>query len=140
MYFSVKGTLYAFDLIMYALCCMSLVVCSVTKLMLGITRDFVQALILIFPVSKTEHVYINQMTIHSHGITQSSHKIKTEIIRNTCACFQTGWMMWNWMVSALSLGAAIVCYDGSPLVPNENVLWDLVDELRYAAGVLRGTS
>ena len=37
------------------------------------------------------------------------------------------------MVSALSLGAAIVCYDGSPLVPNENVLWDLVDELRYAS-------
>ena len=49
----------------------------------------------------------------------------------TGACFQTGWMMWNWMVSALFVGAAIVCYDGSPFVPNENVLWDLTDKIGY---------
>ncbi|VFV35191.1 acetoacetyl-synthetase [Lynx pardinus] len=40
-----------------------------------------------------------------------------------------GWMMWNWMVSALATGAALVLYDGSPLVPTPNVLWDLVDRL-----------
>ena len=39
--------------------------------------------------------------------------------------------MWNWMVSALFMGAAIVCYDGSPFVPNENVLWDLIDKIGY---------
>ena len=44
-------------------------------------------------------------------------------------CFQTGWMMWNWFVSALAVGAAIVCYDGSPLVPNANIIWDLVDQI-----------
>ncbi|ESN93803.1 hypothetical protein HELRODRAFT_103160 [Helobdella robusta] len=42
----------------------------------------------------------------------------------------TGWMMWNWYVSSLAVGSSIVCYDGSPLVPNENVLWDLVERLK----------
>ncbi|XP_069476222.1 acetoacetyl-CoA synthetase isoform X2 [Ambystoma mexicanum] len=40
-----------------------------------------------------------------------------------------GWMMWNWFVSALATGASVVLYDGSPLVPSPNVLWDLVDRL-----------
>lgn len=42
---------------------------------------------------------------------------------------QVGWMMWNWMVSALATGASLVLYDGSPLVPTPNVLWDLVDRV-----------
>ena len=29
----------------------------------------------------------------------------------------TGWMMWNWLVSALASGATLVLYDGSPFVP-----------------------
>lgn len=29
-----------------------------------------------------------------------------------------GWMMWNWLVSALGSGATIVCYDGSPAFPD----------------------
>lgn len=41
----------------------------------------------------------------------------------------TGWMMWNWMVSALAVGAAIVLYDGSPFIPSPCVLWDIVDSL-----------
>ena len=49
---------------------------------------------------------------------------------DTCSClFQVGWMMWNWVVSALATGAAVVLYDGSPLVPTPNVLWDLVDRI-----------
>lgn len=37
-----------------------------------------------------------------------------------------GWMMWNWMVSGLALGATLVLYDGAPL-PTERpgVLWDM---------------
>ena len=42
---------------------------------------------------------------------------------------QVGWMMWNWLVSALATGAAVVLYDGSPLLPTPNVLWDLVDRV-----------
>ncbi|XP_071849062.1 acetoacetyl-CoA synthetase-like isoform X2 [Apostichopus japonicus] len=41
----------------------------------------------------------------------------------------TGWMMWNWLVTSLAVGATVVLYDGSPLLPTPNVLWDLVDKL-----------
>lgn len=37
-----------------------------------------------------------------------------------------GWMMWNWQVSALATGATLVLYDGSPLWPRADALWDLV--------------
>ena len=35
-----------------------------------------------------------------------------------------GWMMWNWLVSALASGATLVLYDGSPFHPDGNVLFD----------------
>lgn len=39
--------------------------------------------------------------------------------------------MWNWMVSALATGAALVLYDGSPLAPSPTVLCDLVDRIGW---------
>lgn len=39
-----------------------------------------------------------------------------------------GWMMWNWLVSSLNIGAAIFLFDGSPGYPNLNRLWDAVDQ------------
>jgi acetoacetyl-CoA synthetase len=48
-----------------------------------------------------------------------------------------GWMMWNWLTSALASRAALVLYDGSPFQPSGNVLWDYAD----AVGIsLFGTS
>jgi len=41
-----------------------------------------------------------------------------------------GWMMWNWLVSALASGAAIVLYDGSPFQPDSSALWKLVEQER----------
>ncbi|KAL1921442.1 uncharacterized protein VTP21DRAFT_11158 [Calcarisporiella thermophila] len=41
----------------------------------------------------------------------------------------TGWMMWNWLVSGLAVGATLVLFDGSPFKPNAGALWDLIDEL-----------
>jgi len=38
-----------------------------------------------------------------------------------------GWMMWNWLVSALASNAAIVLYDGAPFQPDGNQLFNLVD-------------
>jgi len=38
-----------------------------------------------------------------------------------------GWMMWNWLVSALAAEATIVLYDGSPLHPGPAALFDLAD-------------
>ncbi|HRP01290.1 MAG TPA: acetoacetate--CoA ligase [Candidatus Kapabacteria bacterium] len=40
-----------------------------------------------------------------------------------------GWMMWNWLITSLSVGASVVLIDGSPNYPNINRLWDLIDEL-----------
>ena len=34
-----------------------------------------------------------------------------------------GWMMWNWLVSALATGATVVLYDGAPLPRERDVLW-----------------
>ena len=34
----------------------------------------------------------------------------------------TGWMMWNWLVGALSSGASIYLYDGSPTYPKKSIL------------------
>ena len=38
-----------------------------------------------------------------------------------------GWMMWNWMVSALALGSTLVLYDGAPLAPEPAILWDMAE-------------
>ncbi len=38
-----------------------------------------------------------------------------------------GWMMWNWLVSALASGTTILLWDGAPLAPPE-VLWRYADE------------
>jgi acetoacetyl-CoA synthetase len=38
-----------------------------------------------------------------------------------------GWMMWNWLVSGLALGATLVLFDGSPFHPGPERLIDLID-------------
>lgn len=45
-----------------------------------------------------------------------------------------GWMMWNWLVAGLGLGATLVLYDGNPTYPNAEALFDLVD--RYDLSLL----
>jgi acetoacetyl-CoA synthetase len=48
-----------------------------------------------------------------------------------------GWMMWNWLVSALASEATLLLYDGSPFHPDGHVLFDFAD----ASGMtLFGTS
>jgi acetoacetyl-CoA synthetase len=42
----------------------------------------------------------------------------------------TGWMMWNWLVSALASQAAIVLFGGSLFHPSRDALWRLAGELR----------
>jgi len=39
-----------------------------------------------------------------------------------------GWMMWNWLVSALASKASIVLYDGSPMYKSEDMLIKIADE------------
>ncbi len=40
------------------------------------------------------------------------------------------WMMWNWLVSALAVGATVVLYDGHPAWPRPDALWRMVEEER----------
>ena len=42
----------------------------------------------------------------------------------------TGWMMWNWLVSALASGATLVLFDGSPFHPDPGVLWRIAERER----------
>lgn len=39
-----------------------------------------------------------------------------------------GWMMWNWLVSALASEATLLLYDGSPFYPDGNVLFDYAED------------
>ncbi|MBN3311673.1 AACS synthetase, partial [Atractosteus spatula] len=73
--------------------------------------------------------------VHSAGGTLIQH-LKEHVLHGNMSSSDviiyyttTGWMMWNWLVSSLAVGASVVLYDGSPLVPSPNVLWDLVDRL-----------
>ncbi len=38
------------------------------------------------------------------------------------------WMMWNWLVSSLAVGATIVLYDGNPNYPDPGAMWKLIQD------------
>jgi len=38
------------------------------------------------------------------------------------------WMMWNWLLSSLAIGATIVLYDGNPNYPNYGAMWKLIQD------------
>lgn len=43
-----------------------------------------------------------------------------------------GWMMWNWLVSGLAVGATLCLFDGSPFHPDGNVLFDYAQAEKFA--------
>ncbi|MEZ8544669.1 acetoacetate--CoA ligase [Vibrio splendidus] len=69
--------------------------------------------------------------VHSVGGTiinhLKEHQLHCDIKPNDRVFYYTtcGWMMWNWHVSALASRACLVIFDGSPVYPQPNVLWDL---------------
>lgn len=42
----------------------------------------------------------------------------------------TGWMMWNFLVSALLTGSTIILYDGNPAYPDKKNLWKFAEETK----------
>lgn len=72
--------------------------------------------------------------IHGAGGTLIQHLkelgLHSDIKSTDNLCFYTtcGWMMWNWTVSALALGATITLYEGSPTYPTDNRMFRLIDE------------
>ncbi len=73
--------------------------------------------------------------VHGAGGTLLQHLkelvLHTDVKREDRIFYYTtcGWMMWNWLLSSLAVGAAVVLYDGSPTWPDGNVLWNLADEV-----------
>ncbi|MBF0377280.1 MAG: acetoacetate--CoA ligase [Desulfamplus sp.] len=39
-----------------------------------------------------------------------------------------GWMMWNWLVTSLSVGATLVLFDGNPFHPAPDALWQMAQD------------
>ncbi len=37
------------------------------------------------------------------------------------------WMMWNWLMSCLAVGAMVLLYDGNPTYPDWGTMWKLVE-------------
>jgi len=72
---------------------------------------------------------------HSAGGTLIQH-LKELILHcdlkrdDTIFYFTTcGWMMWNWLVGSLAVGATMVLYDGNPFHPGPEGLWKMAEEL-----------
>ena len=58
------------------------------------------------------------------------HQLQSDIRTGDRVMYFTtcGWMMWNWLASALASGATLLLYDGAPFYPDGNVLFDFADE------------
>ncbi len=86
---------------------------------------------------------IPKCIVHGAGGTLlqhlKEHQLQCDVRAGDRVCYFTtcGWMMWNWMVSALASEATLVLYDGSPFHPDGNCLFTLADRARVT---LFGTS
>ena len=76
--------------------------------------------------------------VHCHGgaLLQhlKEHQLHSDVKPGDRVFYFTtcGWMMWNWLVSGLASGAALLLYDGSPFVAgadgkNGSILFDYAD-------------
>jgi acetoacetyl-CoA synthetase len=57
-------------------------------------------------------------------------KLHSDVKREDTICYFTtcGWMMWNWLVSSLALGARVFLYDGSPFHPDPAAMWQMTQD------------
>ena len=72
--------------------------------------------------------------VHGAGGTLLQHYkellLHTDLGRDDRVFYFTtlGWMMWNWLVSALAAGSTIVLYDGAPFPPQTDFLWEMAEK------------
>lgn len=77
---------------------------------------------------------IPKCIVHGAGGTLIQHLkeliIHTDLKReDTIFYFTTcGWMMWNWLVSSLAVGATLILFDGNPFYPLPGALFALAEE------------
>ncbi|MGQ0765002.1 MAG: acetoacetate--CoA ligase [Gemmatimonadota bacterium] len=77
--------------------------------------------------------------VHGAGGTllqhQKEHVLHTDIRAGDRVFYFTtcGWMMWNWLTSALAVGATVVLYDGSPMAAStgtgseRDLIWQMAE-------------
>jgi len=62
--------------------------------------------------------------LKEHQLQSDVHEGDRVFYFTTC-----GWMMWNWLVTALASKASVVLYDGSPFYPSGEALWQYADDI-----------
>jgi acetoacetyl-CoA synthetase len=62
--------------------------------------------------------HIKELKLHSN-----LNREDTIFYFTTC-----GWMMWNWLISSLAIGARVLLYDGSPFHPGPEAMWKMAEE------------
>ena len=73
--------------------------------------------------------------VHGAGGTLLQHMkeliLHCDLEREDCIFYFTtcGWMMWNWLVSSLGVGATVGLYEGSPFWPSGDHLWQIAERL-----------
>ncbi len=76
--------------------------------------------------------------VHGAGGTLLQHlkelRLHCNITADDTVFYYTtcGWMMWNWLVTNLAIGATVVLYDGSPFFPDSNPMWDMAEALNIS--------
>jgi acetoacetyl-CoA synthetase len=71
--------------------------------------------------------------VHGAGGTLLQHYkelvLHTDLKREEVVTYFTtcGWMMWNWLISSLQVGATVLLIDGNPVFPNERRLWEILE-------------
>jgi acetoacetyl-CoA synthetase len=58
--------------------------------------------------------------LKEHVLHVDLHREDTIFYFTTC-----GWMMWNWLVCGLGVGATLMLYDGNPFHPGPGALWEM---------------
>ena len=86
---------------------------------------------------------IPKCIVHSHGgslmTLVKEHQLHVGMKEGDRVFYFTtcGWMMWNWLVTALASGVTLMLYDGSPFAPDERAIFDYAEQEKFT---LLGTS
>ena len=93
--------------------------------------DFNHPLYILFSSGTTG---VPKCIVHGSGGSLIQHKKEHQLhldIKESDKVFYfttCGWMMWNWLISALASKATIVLYDGSPFFPSNEYLFDIAEK------------
>ena len=80
---------------------------------------------------------IPKCIVHSHGgslmTLVKEHQLHIGMKEGDRVFYFTtcGWMMWNWLVTALASGVTLMLYDGSPFAPDEKVIFDYAEAEKF---------